>query len=226
MRRLSPIGAQHEAAGSIFALMIVLRVFTDADGQGGNKLGVVLDAESIDHDRRQAIATEVGFSETIFVENGARVAIFTPASELPFAGHPMVGAAWLLGAPTLHPPAGPVAARRDGECAYITATAAYSLAWETRQLNSVEEVERLEPAADNYQAWAWKDEAAGRIRARVFAPDFGIPEDPATGSAAMVLCSQLGRAIEIEQASGSELFVRPLGGDQIELGGRVVRDSR
>ncbi len=77
----------------------VLRVFTDGS-QGGNHLGVVADTVNLDAERMQAIATQLGFSETVFIQwqSGAppHVRIFTPVSELPFAGHPLVGAAWLL----------------------------------------------------------------------------------------------------------------------------------
>ncbi len=77
----------------------ILRVFTDGE-QGGNHLGVVADTVSLDDDRMQAIATKLGFSETVFIDwqmgGMPNVRIFTPVSELPFAGHPLVGAAWLL----------------------------------------------------------------------------------------------------------------------------------
>ena len=79
----------------------VLRVFTDADGKFGNPLGVV-DAGTVNPGDRQRIATELGYSETVFIdvpERGASTAharIFTPATELPFAGHPTVGASWWL----------------------------------------------------------------------------------------------------------------------------------
>ena len=77
----------------------ILRVFTDGS-QGGNHLGVVADTVNLDAERMQAIATQLGFSETVFIQwqSGAppHVRIFTPVSELPFAGHPLVGAAWLL----------------------------------------------------------------------------------------------------------------------------------
>ena len=77
----------------------VLRVFTRGD-QGGNRLGVVTDLSGLDSGSMQAIAREVGFSETIFLELDARpvpvVRIFTPSAELPFAGHPLVGCAWYL----------------------------------------------------------------------------------------------------------------------------------
>lgn len=77
----------------------VLRVFTRGD-EGGNHLGVVTDSTTLTADSMQAIATDLGFSETIFLEwdPGAvpRVRIFTPGGELPFAGHPLVGMAWTL----------------------------------------------------------------------------------------------------------------------------------
>lgn len=79
----------------------VLRVFT-RDDLGGNRLGVVTDLSQLDVEAMQAIACELGFSETIFLQRDARpvpkVRIFTPAAELPFAGHPLVGCAWYLAA--------------------------------------------------------------------------------------------------------------------------------
>ena len=66
----------------------------------GNQLAVVRDAASLDTKRMQAIALEMNFSETTFVlaENAgsAKVRIFTPGQELPFAGHPTLGTAWVL----------------------------------------------------------------------------------------------------------------------------------
>jgi trans-2,3-dihydro-3-hydroxyanthranilate isomerase len=79
----------------------VLDVFTDAP-LAGNPLAVVLDADGIDDARMQAIAREFNLSETVFVlppENpmhSARIRIFTPGAELPFAGHPTVGTAVYL----------------------------------------------------------------------------------------------------------------------------------
>jgi trans-2,3-dihydro-3-hydroxyanthranilate isomerase len=88
----------------------VLDVFTTARFSG-NPLAVVLDADSLDGQRMQTIAREFNLSETIFVlkpthaAHTARVRIFTPAAEMPFAGHPTVGAACLLA--QLRPPATP-----------------------------------------------------------------------------------------------------------------------
>lgn len=75
----------------------------------GNQLAVVLDAADIPSDAMQRIAKEMNISETTFVlppqdpTNAARIRIFTPASELPFAGHPTVGTAWVLATEGLVP---------------------------------------------------------------------------------------------------------------------------
>jgi len=68
----------------------------------GNQLAVVLDAGDIEGEAMQRIAKEMNIAETTFVlppqdpAHAARIRIFTPASELPFAGHPTVGTAWVL----------------------------------------------------------------------------------------------------------------------------------
>jgi trans-2,3-dihydro-3-hydroxyanthranilate isomerase len=78
-----------------------LDVFTET-ALAGNPLAVVLDCGGLDDGRMQAIAREFNLSETVFVfepmnpVNTARVRIFTPAQELPFAGHPTVGTAALI----------------------------------------------------------------------------------------------------------------------------------
>jgi trans-2,3-dihydro-3-hydroxyanthranilate isomerase len=80
----------------------LLDVFTDCP-LTGNPLAVVLDAEGLTDQQMQAIAGEFNLSETVFVEKTAnpvhagRARIFTPQRELPFAGHPTVGTAVLLG---------------------------------------------------------------------------------------------------------------------------------
>jgi trans-2,3-dihydro-3-hydroxyanthranilate isomerase len=76
-------------------------VFTD-QRFGGNPLAVILDDAGLSTEEMQAIAREFNYSETTFVgppadpANTARVRIFTPAAELPFAGHPNVGTAYVL----------------------------------------------------------------------------------------------------------------------------------
>ena len=80
-----------------------LDVFTDTLF-GGNPLAVVFGAESLGTDRLQAIAAEFNLSETVFVlppvrpASTRRIRIFTPRAELPFAGHPTIGTAWILAA--------------------------------------------------------------------------------------------------------------------------------
>jgi trans-2,3-dihydro-3-hydroxyanthranilate isomerase len=78
-------------------------VFTDTP-LTGNQLAVFTDARELDAATMQALATEIGFSETTFVlppEQGghARMRIFNPWEEMRFAGHPTLGTAWVLAAP-------------------------------------------------------------------------------------------------------------------------------
>ena len=82
---------------------VVADVFTDRP-LAGNQLAVFTDARGIDAETMQALALEVGFSESVFVlppeEGGTvRIRIVTPRAELPFAGHPVLGAAWVLAGP-------------------------------------------------------------------------------------------------------------------------------
>src|SRR3954453_3218581 len=76
-------------------------VFTDRLF-GGNQLAVFLDPQGLSDDEMQAIAREMNLAETTFVfppttpDAAARVRIFTPGTELPFAGHPTVGTGWVL----------------------------------------------------------------------------------------------------------------------------------
>jgi trans-2,3-dihydro-3-hydroxyanthranilate isomerase len=86
---------------------VTVDVFTDRQF-GGNPLAVVLNAEGLSDQQMQAIAAEFNLSETTFVlpskapDDTAQVRIFTPRAEMPFAGHPNVGTAFVLA--------------REGEC--------------------------------------------------------------------------------------------------------------
>jgi predicted PhzF superfamily epimerase YddE/YHI9 len=215
----------------------VLRVFCDEHGRAGNPLGVFLDDPPIPKAARQATAAKLGFSETVFFDDVSlgTLEIFTPTRELPFAGHPLVGAAWLVGArgdrpAALRPATGEVRFGSEARAAWIQARAEDSPEWDRVQLPDPAAIESLVEAPQSLghvQAWAWEDERAGRVRARVFAADYGVPEDPATGSAALGLCAALGRELLVlqgAQATLSELGVRPLDDDLIELRGRVVLD--
>ena len=82
---------------------VVADVFTDVPF-AGNQLAVFTDAREIPEERLQPLAREINFSETVFVypaagDGHARIRIFTPALELPFAGHPVLGTAFVLGGP-------------------------------------------------------------------------------------------------------------------------------
>jgi len=82
---------------------VVADVFTSSP-LAGNQLAVFTDARRIPEELLQPLAKEMAFSETVFVyppEQGGnvRIRIFTPASELPFAGHPILGTAFVLAAP-------------------------------------------------------------------------------------------------------------------------------
>src|ERR1700722_17539438 len=80
---------------------VTVDVFTDRVF-GGNPLAVVLDAQGLNGRQMQAIATEFNYAETTFVlppripEYSAHVRIFTPRTEVPFAGHPNVGTAFVF----------------------------------------------------------------------------------------------------------------------------------
>ncbi len=218
------------------ATLHVLRVFCDADGGCGNPLGVFLDGSDVPGGRRQEMAHELGFSETVFVDDAETGAcrIFTPGLELPFAGHPMVGTAWLLereGHATcrLRPPAGDIEVRREGELTYVAARAEWSPPWKLIRLPDAAAVVGVrEPAPEDGLLpfyWAWEDEAAGTVRARCFSLEDGIGEDEATGSAAIMLAVELNRELTIHQGEGSLLFARSLGEGRAEVGGRVVLDE-
>lgn len=216
-------------------MLHVLRVFCGASGNDGNPLGVFLDGGEVPETERQAVAHELGFSETVFVDDLERgeLRIFTPKVELPLAGHPLVGTAWLLRearapAGILRPPAGEVGVRFTDELTYISARAEWAPQFEFLELGAPAEVEALESAPEGYGdvgVWAWLDRDAGRIRERVFAPHEGIAEDEATGAAALRLVTRLGLELEIHQGRGSIIYGRPLDDGVAEVGGRVVLDA-
>jgi predicted PhzF superfamily epimerase YddE/YHI9 len=213
----------------------VLRVFCGEDGGGGNPLGVFLEGDEIRAEDRQRIAADLGFSETVFVDDAERgeMRIFTPAVELLFAGHPVVGTAWLLArerraVAALRPPAGEVPVREDGELMFAAGRPEWMPEFEFAQVGSAAEVEALGGPPEGRNAvgvWAWLDEGAGIIRERVFAERYGIAEDEATGSAAITLSAQLERELEIRQGAGSRILARPLGDGMVEIGGQVEIDE-
>lgn len=214
----------------------VVRVFTDAAGRFGNPLGIARagDVEHIDH---QALAARVGHSETVVVEppaeDRARMRIYTPTVELPFAGHPSVGTAWWLSdqqtpVRVLDVPAGPVEVGTDDSgLTWARARAEWAPAFEFHEFASGEEMATLDPAdfpEGAHYVWTWTDESRSAVRTRMFAPAMGIAEDQATGAAAIALTARLRRGLHITQGLGSQIFTQWDSDGWVRLGGRVVAD--
>ena|ERR1700736_4426766 len=217
----------------------VLRVFTDAQGNFGNPLGVV-DAAAVEPEHRQRLAAELGYSETTFVDlpatgsSTAHARIYTPLTELPFAGHPTVGASWWLrarGTPirTLQVPAGIVQVSYDDDVTAIRARAEWSPEFAIHDLDSLDELAAADPAdfPDDvpHYLWAWADEPAGSVRARLFAANLGVPEDEATGSAAVRVTDYLSRDLTITQGKGSVIQTTWSPEGWVRVAGRVVDDG-
>ncbi len=217
----------------------VLRVFTDPDGEFGNPLGVV-DASDVDPTDRQRIATQLGYSETVFIDlpepgaNTAHALIYTPATELSFAGHPTVGAAWFLrdqGTPvhTLQVPAGIVQVTYEDDLTAVSARSEWAPEFAIYDLESTDELFLADP--DDYPddiqnyLWTWTDKEHGVLRSRMFASDLGVPEDEATGSAAVRITDYLSRDLTIVQGKGSVIHTRWSAEGWVRIAGRVVSDG-
>ncbi len=238
-----------------------LDVFTEQK-LAGNPLAVVHDSEGLDTEAMQAIAREFNISETVFVMepedpvNTAKIRIFTPGSELPFAGHPTVGTGVLLAqlrAPELVGASGVVIAleekiglvkvevsRRTGRAArglfalprlpgliaepqrdaalvaealglsvgdigfggHTVANFSAGVPYTTVPLASLEALARAKsmatPAFDaafggtaHPCCYLYVRTGPESWQARMFGPTIGVPEDPATGSAAAAFAGTL-----------------------------------
>jgi predicted PhzF superfamily epimerase YddE/YHI9 len=217
----------------------VLRVFTDPNGDFGNPLGVV-DASQTEAGEHQRIATQLGYSETVFIEvpqsgtSTAHARIYTPATELPFAGHPTVGASWWLrdrGTPvhTLRVPAGIVQVTYEDDLTAVSARSEWAPEFAVYDLASTDELFAADPNdypddIQNY-LWTWTDRDRGEIRSRMFAANLGVPEDEATGAAAVRITDYLSRDLTIVQGKGSVLYTRWSPEGWVRIAGRVVSDG-
>jgi trans-2,3-dihydro-3-hydroxyanthranilate isomerase len=271
---------------------VIADVFTDTALQG-NQLAVFTDAREIPEDLLQRLAKEMNYSETVFVytpeaDGHARIRIFTPTSELPFAGHPVLGTAFILAGPLQLPEIKletgqgvvPIALERDqtgrivfgrmlqpipkvepferqeelfaalGVDGSVLPVELYDLGIRHVYvgLPSEEAVAALDP---DYGALTRLTGIVGvncfagsgtRWKTRMFAPADGVPEDPATGSAAGPLGVHLarhgriefGEQIEITQGveigRPSKLFVQIDGSpekiERVECGGSAVIVAR
>lgn len=184
----------------------------------------------------------MGYSETIFIDlpgtggaNTAHARIFTPAVELPFAGHPTVGASWWLreqGTPvhTLQVPAGIVQVRYDDDLTSVSARAEWAPDFAIYDLASVADLLAADPAdyppdGINHYLWTWTDKEQGQIRSRMFASDLGVPEDEATGAAAVRITDYLSRDLHIVQGKGSHIYTQWSAEGWVRVAGRVVDDG-
>jgi trans-2,3-dihydro-3-hydroxyanthranilate isomerase len=263
---------------------VIADVFTDTP-LTGNQLAVFTDARDMPEPVLQLVAREMNLSETVFVypaegDGHVRIRIFTPAIELPFAGHPVLGSAFVLAGPlqleVIHLETGvgivPVRLeRREMRIVFGWMEQPYPAVEqfpdEARLLEALH-LERSELPVELYDngprfvyvALAGEEQVAvlapehqalrgfdvgvscfagsgDRWKTRMFAPSFGVAEDPATGSAAGPLVLHLVRhglvepGAEIRIAQGSEVG-RPstlharADDDSVEVGGSAVIVAR
>jgi trans-2,3-dihydro-3-hydroxyanthranilate isomerase len=265
---------------------VVADVFTDVP-LAGNSVAVFTDARGIREEQLQPLARELNLSETVYVypaegDGHVRIRIFTPTLELPFAGHPVLGTAFVLAQPLqldeirLETGSGvvPVRLKRDGPRIAFGWMRQPSFTWEPfdradelLELLGVEAsglpVEVYHQGPGHVLIELGSPEAVAALRpdfgaltelspygtvcfardgetwkARVFVPAHGVPEDPATGSAAGPLALHLARhgriafgdEIEIRQGAEigrpSSLHAVARSEEEIEVGGSAIVVAR
>ena len=214
--------------------MDIVRIFVNETGEHGNPHCIIIDDDQkIDNKNRQIIATKMGLSETVFVNDSTSgsVSIFSPIRECPFAGSALVGTAWLLNRLNKKPIKflvtnnTQVPTWQEGDATYIRLEKSVLPSWNYEQLPSPPDVEKLTTVEtiilEHTFLWAWMNQKKGLIRARTFAHDWGIPEDPANGSGSMKLADFLKREITVIHGPGSIIHARPTTDNSIEVGGLV-----
>ena len=212
----------------------LIRVFVDEKGKFGNPVGIIVDEKhKLDDKKRQEIAAEINYSETVFVNdiNKPNISLFNPIREVTFAGHAVLGTAYFLKhnlgkkIRVIRCGKTDVAVSEKGKLTWITAPLSIMPPWNFQQLDTAEEVEKLTKEEFSQQkhlmVWAWIDQSKNLIRARTFAPDWGIPEDEANGSGAMMLATKLNQSIKIIHGQGSEIFAAPVDKKSAKVGGLV-----
>jgi predicted PhzF superfamily epimerase YddE/YHI9 len=215
-------------------LVEVVRVFTDPDGRFGNPLGIV-DGRLVPEPDRQRVAALLGYSETVYIDDYATgtLRIYSATSEMPFAGHPTVGAAAYLHThghevATLHVPAGPIPVTRTDDLYSVQANTTWGSPWDWHELPAPADVLAASPSdytSGHTYLWSWQHEPTGTIRARAFAPAMNVEEDEATGSAVTQLTAQLAQNLHIIQGAGSHLHTTWRPPTHAAVGGRVVPDA-
>lgn len=216
----------------------VLRVFVNDQGNFGNQVGVIVDeGRKIADNARQKIAVELGYSESVFINDLTlnSISFYTPMREIPFAGHAAVGTAWLIAklyeqpVESLLGAEGTITTWKYNDVTWVRSELRSTPPWWHERLDSTDAIESLagpqNESQGHAQLWAWIDEAAGKIRSRTFAAAWGIPEDEANGSGCMRLASALGRRIEVIHGRGSVIFSRPGIPGSADVGGYVAQDA-
>ncbi len=114
--------------------------------------------------------------------------------------------------------------RFEGDLTFVSGRPEWAPDFEHIRLDSSAEVDALTGPPEGHDlagAWAWEDEAEGRVRVRVFPARLGIEEDEATGAHAVRLAAVLGRGISIHQGRGSLIRAEPQPDGSVEIGGRT-----
>ncbi len=287
--------AEHQETEELVRDFLIADVFTDTPLEG-NQLGIFLDGRGLSTELMLKATREMNFAETVFFlppadppadpAADAHVRIFTPGGELPFAGHPTLGSAWVLGEVlrkqrvTLQTGAGLIPVdleQHDGTITFgwmsqpiptwgpydrtaellealgTKAKPGLPLEWyRNGPLNAYVEIPdeqalaALEPDMQKLRRIPVNvscfTQTPDGVTTRMFAPALGVPEDPATGSAAGPLAVHLarhgrigyGKEIEIRQGAcvsrPSVLYARAEGAEntveRVLVGGRAVVVAR
>jgi trans-2,3-dihydro-3-hydroxyanthranilate isomerase len=275
----------------------ILDVFTE-EKYAGNQLAVVRDAGALSESEMQTIALEMNYSETTFIlseeerDGGYDVRIFTPGKELPFAGHPTLGTAFIIRNEIIKKPVdtvklnlkvGQIPVTFDGDVLWMRQKPpVFGETFDSEEiadvldlkpddvddrfpvqsvstgvpviiapLKSLDALRRARLKMDEFSALTESHDAKeilifapesykpeDDLSVRFFAPDMGIPEDPATGSANGCLAGYLVKhkyfgndSIDVRVGQGYEinrpsllLLRAKAGGDEIEVnvGGSVI----
>lgn len=213
----------------------VFKVFVDSGNHFGNPVGIVSDTPHIlDERERVKICQLTGFSEVVFIEDIAnqRIRIYNPQEEIDFSGHAGIGTASYF--VDITKASSDNFSFRNGIATYSKGANIMWLStdqkslppWNLHELATADEVEKIELNNTKNERhvvfWAWQKDMR-TIRARTFAPDWGIPEDEANGSGALLLTTQLKQSLSIVHGKGSIINTKYELDGSVALGGRVSR---
>lgn len=213
----------------------IVKVFVNEKGKYGNPHSIIFDeSKNFDNKTRQTIAKKIGLSETVFINDkvSGNVSIFNPLEECPFAGSALLATAWLLNKVNKIPlnslvsKSEKIMTWQENETAYIRIKKFVLPPWNLIQLENPIAVEKIKIAdttkLNHTMFWSWLNKGKGIVRARTFAPDWGIFEDEANGSGSMKLVIKLGQKLEVHHGKGSVIFANLAVNDCVDAGGRAI----